>query len=179
LPWHRLPPPTRWRSFIILCPASQQRPFPFSLFGGLGLDRLPWSKLKEQTDFHFVTTGTLGNHDGNITVLPNRQYQYEDLVRASDVVVTKPGYGIVADALAHKVPILYTERGEFPEYPRLVEALRQCATSEFIPQSELLAGNLTPYLGRLLAKETNWPSIELDGAENAAAKILELLPDRS
>lgn len=148
-------------------------------FGGLGLERLPWPKLKEQTDFHFVTTGTPGNHDGNITVLPNRQYQYEDLVRASDVVVTKPGYGIVADALAHKVPILYTERGEFPEYPRLVEALRQCATSEFIPQEELLTGNLTPHLTRLLTRVPNWPAIDLDGAANAAAKILELLPDRS
>jgi UDP-N-acetylglucosamine:LPS N-acetylglucosamine transferase len=112
-------------------------------------------------------------------VLPNRQYQYEDLVQASDVVVTKPGYGIVADALAHKVPILYTERGEFPEYPRLVQALRQCATSEFIPQEELLTGNLTPYLTRLLTRVPIWPAIDLAGAENAAAKILELLPDRS
>ena len=110
-------------------------------------------------------------------VLPNRQYEYEDLVQASDVVVTKPGYGIVADALAHKVPILYTERGEFPEYPRLVEALRQCATSEFIPQQELLTGNLTSYLTRLLTNAPNWPAIDLDGAEIAAAKIIGLLPN--
>ena len=144
-------------------------------FGGLGLDRLPWEKLKQQQQFLFVTTGDAKKSNGNVLVLPDRQSQYEDLVRAGDAIVTKPGYGIVADVLAHQAPILYTDRGEFPEYPRLVEALRDYATNEFIPQHELLAGHLAPYLNRLLTKEPNWPAIDLNGAEIAAGKILELL----
>lgn len=146
-------------------------------FGGLGLDRLPLAKLNEQRDFFFVTTGERRKLDGNLLVLPDTQSQYEDLVRAVDAIVTKPGYGIVADVLAHHLPILYTDRGDFPEYPRLVEALHDCATAEFIPQDELLAGKLDLHLQRLLSKAPNWPPVELNGAQVAAQRILSILDD--
>ena len=38
------------------------------------------------------------------------------LVAQADAVITKPGYGIVSDCLANRVPVLYTSRGEFAEY---------------------------------------------------------------
>ena len=144
-------------------------------FGGLGLERLPWSDLKQLGDFFFVTTGETKQETNNVRVLPEAQRKYEDLVRAVDVVVTKPGYGIVADVISHQVRILYTERGEFAEYPHLTRALDQCATAEFIPQDQLLSGNLAPYLTRLLNKKQSWPAVPLDGAAVAAAKILGLI----
>jgi UDP:flavonoid glycosyltransferase YjiC (YdhE family) len=144
-------------------------------FGGLGLDDLPWRALDEMTDFFFVTTAPAGKSRGNLLVLDGAQRHYEDLLRAVDVIVTKPGYGIVADVLAHHLPVLYTERGEFPEYPFLVHALNDLATAEFIPQDELLSGNIRPYLLRLLEKDQSWPSVQLNGASVAAAKVLALL----
>jgi L-arabinokinase len=144
-------------------------------FGGLGLERLPWEKLGRLREYFFVATGKTDIGEGNLLVLPDEQPQYEDLVRAVDVIVTKPGYGIVADAIAHRLPMLYTDRGEFPEYPRLVDALNDCATAEFILQSELLSGNIAPHLKTLLDKPPNWPAIALNGAEVAAEKVLGLL----
>ena len=144
-------------------------------FGGLGLDRLPWKQLARQWQYFFVTTGTSHRHESNLLTLPATQTHYQDLLRAADAIVTKPGYGIVADVLAQRVPILYTDRGDFAEYPQLVAALRDCATAEFIPQQELLRGNLSPYLSRLLAKPPHWPDIELNGAQVAAQKILSML----
>ena len=143
-------------------------------FGGLGLERLPWDKLKALGDFFFVTTGEPRKKINNICFLPEAQRKYEDLVRAIDVVVTKPGYGIVADAIAHQARVLYTDRGEFAEYPCLVQALNECATAEFIPQDQLLLANLGPYLSRLLSKNPSWPVVPFDGAETAAKKILAL-----
>jgi L-arabinokinase len=144
-------------------------------FGGLRLNRLPWGELQALKDFYFVATGPEQKSRANLLVLSDAQSHYEDLVRAADVVVTKPGYGIVADALAHRVPVLYTDRGQFPEYPRLVQALTDCATAEYIPQRELLAGQITPYLERLLSKKPNWPAVAGDGADVAARKILDVL----
>jgi hypothetical protein len=144
-------------------------------FGGLGLERLPWRRLEELGDYFFVTTGEARETVKNMRFLPEAQRHYEDLVRAVDMVVTKPGYGIVADAMSHQVRILYTERGEFAEYPYLARALNECATAEFIPQDELLSGNLAPYLAALLNKEENWPATPLGGAEVAAEKILGLI----
>ena len=144
-------------------------------FGGSGLQRLPWDKFKQLREFFFVVTGKSKKRDGNVLIVPNTQPHYEDLLRAVDVIVTKPGYGIVADAISHRVSMLYTDRGEFPEYPFLVRALSDLATAEFIAQEELLSGNLRAYLNRLLAKEPNWPSVSLDGATVAADLILTLL----
>jgi hypothetical protein len=143
-------------------------------FGGLGLDRLPWSELKLQRDFFFVATGDAQHEEGNVLILPDTQRHYEDLLSAIDVLVTKPGYGIVADVLSQHVPILYTDRGEFPEYEFLVCALQDCATADYISQSELLAGNIAEHATRLLNKTPNWPAVRLDGANVAADKILTL-----
>ena len=144
-------------------------------FGGLGLNRMPWTRLKELGEFFFVTTGETTQETDNVRFLPEAQRKYEDLVRAVDVVVTKPGYGIVADVISHQVRTLYTNRGEFAEYPHLVQALEECATAEFIPQDQLLSGNIRPYLTRLLNKDHRWPAMRLDGAEAAATKILRLI----
>ena len=142
-------------------------------FGGIGLD-LPW-QLFDETDFFFVATGPAEKSRKNLLVLDGTQRHYEDLLRAVDGIVTKPGYGIVADVLAHHLPVLYTERGEFAEYPFLVQALNDLAMADFIPQDELLGGNIGPYLRRLLKRQQFWPPVELNGANVAAANILSLL----
>lgn len=144
-------------------------------FGGLGLADFPWHRLNNFPEYFFVTTAPATRSCGNLLVLDDAQRQYEDLLRAVDVIVTKPGYGIVADLLAHRLPVLYTERGDFPEYPFLVKALIDLATAEFIPQNALLSGNIQPYIAALLEKKPARRTVELNGAAVAAGKILELL----
>ncbi len=176
--------PIPWIARISSCTREQARA-KFSLplgativllsFGGLGLDRFPFERVAQLREFFFVATGPRKEVQRNFVILPDAQRHYEDLVRAADVVVTKPGYGIVADVIAHQVPILYTDRGEFPEYPLLESALKQLTTVEFIPQEDLLSGELREHLLRLLAKEPNWPAAQLNGSELAAAEILAML----
>ena len=50
-------------------------------------------------------------------------FAIEDLVRAADVVVTKPGYGIISEAIANDAALLYTSRGRFVEYDVLVKEM--------------------------------------------------------
>ncbi len=144
-------------------------------FGGLGLDRLLWEELRMLSGYYFVATGEAMMENRNLRIFPDAQRSYADLVRASDVIVSKPGYGIVADAIAHQTPMLYTDRGQFAEYPMLVKALHECAIAEFIPQADLLAGKLAPYLNRLLNKPRNAPCVVVDGATVAARTILSFL----
>ena len=144
-------------------------------FGGHGLERLHLERLLQQKDFFFVGTAEASRKERNLLILPNAQRNYVDLVRASDVIVSKPGYGIVADVIRQQVPLLYTERGDFAEYPHLVKALQDCATAEFIPQDDLISANLTPYLKSLLSKDKHWPPVAINGASVAAERVLRLL----
>ena len=114
-------------------------------------------------------------NESNLLILPNAQRSYVDLVRAADVIVSKPGYGIVADVIRHQVPLLYTDRGDFAEYPYLVKTLEDCATAEFIPQDDLIGANLTPYLKRLLTRKKHWPAVATNGASVASERLLSLL----
>lgn len=143
-------------------------------FGGLGLERLPWQTLQRLRDYYFVGTDNKPRRDGNICVLPEMQREYCDLVRAADVIVAKPGYGIVADILAHQTPVLYVERHDFPEFPYLARALNQLTTAEFLPLNELLSGRIEPPLIRVLKRERHWPAVPLNGAQMAAEKIIAL-----
>jgi UDP:flavonoid glycosyltransferase YjiC (YdhE family) len=144
-------------------------------FGGLGLNQLPWKCLAKPSEYYFVAAGNTRREEGNLRIIPDAQKNYADIVRAADVVVTKPGYGIVADAIAHQIPVVYTDRGDFAEHTKLVEALNNCTTAEFIPQSDLLAGKLKPYLNRVLKRACNRSPVALNGAAVAAQRILSLL----
>ena len=76
--------------------------------------------------------------------------RYEDLVRAVDVVVTKPGYGIIAECIANDTALLYTSRGHFVEYDVLVAEMPRWLRCGFIAQDDLRAGRLT---GRVVGYE--------------------------
>jgi L-arabinokinase len=97
--------------------------------------------------------------------------RYEDLVRAADVVVTKPGYGIISEAIANETALLYTSRGNFPEYEVLVREMPRYLKARFIEQDDLLGGNWGPDLEKLLTQAEPPERPALDGAEVAADEI--------
>ena len=65
---------------------------------------------------------------------------YQDLVRAVDVVVTKPGYGMVSECLANGTPLVYTSRGLFPEYDVFVREMPRYLRCAYLSNDDLLAG---------------------------------------
>jgi UDP:flavonoid glycosyltransferase YjiC (YdhE family) len=146
-------------------------------FGGIGLERFPYERLPGLADYYFVATDPAAPRLPNLRVLSAQLRNYQTLVRAADVVVTKPGYGIVADCLAAQTRVLYSDRGAFPEYPILVDALETCGPALHLPRAALLAGDLGPALDRLLALERPWRTLRLDGAAVAARRLLEHLGD--
>jgi hypothetical protein len=117
-------------------------------FGGLGLAGLDAQHLAALGRFTFIATEKEvmpgSALPANLRLVPAHQQNYTDLLAACDAVVSKPGFGIVASCLAECVPLLYTDRGDFPEYAVLVEAIHRYGHGRHIPQSDLLAGNLGP-----------------------------------
>ena len=98
--------------------------------------------------------------------------RYEDLVRAADVVVTKPGYGIISEAIANDTALLYTSRGHFVEYDVLVKEMPRYLRAKFIEQEHLLTGDWSAALKRLLSQAAPPERPALNGAEVAAQEIL-------
>ena len=97
---------------------------------------------------------------------------YADVVAAMDGVITKPGYGIVADCLAHGTPMIYTDRGVFPEYEILVRELAQHLTAVYVPSEDLYAGRWEAAIKRLESQPRRKPDCSIDGAQVCAQIIL-------
>jgi len=147
-------------------------------FGGIGLPAFDPVRLGALPDFHFLMDSERDALPANVvTTSPERLEAlgvgYPDLVRAADVVVTKPGYGIVSDAIAARTRIVYTERGDFPEYPVLVAEMPRHVPCAHVGNVDLLAGRLREAIEDVLGREMPAPP-DLGGAEAAARRLLEL-----
>jgi hypothetical protein len=98
--------------------------------------------------------------------------RYEDVVAAVDVVVTKPGYGIISECVANDTAILYADRGRFIEYDVLVREMPRYVRCAHLPQAELLTGHWQDALDALAARPAPPERPRVDGASVAARWIL-------
>lgn len=147
-------------------------------FGGVGLPGFRTEVLASLDEFQFLTSRATPADPPNVTAVDAVTLEriglgYEDLVAAADVVVTKPGYGIVTDAIAARTRMVYTERGEFAEYPVLVDGMAEYLPCAHVSNADLRAGRLVPAIESVLARP--FPLLpRLDGAEVAARRLLDV-----
>jgi L-arabinokinase len=150
-------------------------------FGGLGISGLPLEPLGRLEGWSVVTTAyaleAVGPAPPGVLVLDDAAVygsglRYEDLVRAADVVVTKPGYGIIAESLANDAAIVYTDRGRFIEYDVLVAAMPKYVKCRFMPREDLLKGRWQDHLDAVLTQPAPPERPRTDGAVIAAGYLL-------
>jgi UDP:flavonoid glycosyltransferase YjiC (YdhE family) len=145
-------------------------------FGGFTARGLDLMRLAQARDYVFVLTPPMANEveaaPANVRIVNPGRAEYVSLLAACDAVVTKPGYGIVADCLANRVPVLFTDRGPFREYDVLTDALPRLGRARYVPRQDILTGNLQPHLDALLALRTPWTDQPMDGAGRIAERVL-------
>jgi hypothetical protein len=150
-------------------------------FGGYGLRDFNPGRLDCLDEWVIVFTGdppSIALPDGvrfiDAAAIYDGRLRYEDLVRAVDVVVTKPGFGIVAECLANGTPVLYTSRGPFREYEVMVSEMPRFLRCEFLDIESLLAGHWREALDRLQRR----PPPPEHPATNGAEVVAEMIRDR-
>ncbi len=153
-------------------------------FGGYGLPALDLARLDLFAEWTVVTTDRSTDsthaHLPHVRLLPEAAFmesgfRYEDLVAAVDAVVTKPGYGIIAECIAAGTPMLYTSRGEFREYDLLVRDMPRYLRCRFIEQPALFGGALKTPLDALISQPPPPETVSVDGADAAARALISRL----
>ena len=167
------------------------KPFVLASFGGYGLPGLDTemlAKFKKHTVLMAATgamsrarkeTPTVERKGSFVSINEEAMYdagvRYEDLVAAAEVVVTKPGYGIISEAIANDTAVLYTSRGHFPEYDVIVEEMPKYLRAAFISHDDLFAGKWETHLDKLRAQPKVKKKPETNGADVAADILLKAL----
>jgi len=111
----------------------------------------------------------------NIHAVDRRTIGFSDVLASSDVVITKPGYGILSDCVANARPIIYAEREDFIEYPMLERELKRFLRNVHIPQADLYAGRLGPALAAIESATEPREILPRGGAEKAVKTLIGLM----
>lgn len=141
-------------------------PVVLTSFGGYGVNGLDVGAVRALPGYQVLLPGDIDENQ-----MYESGFRYEDLVRAVDVVVSKPGYGIISECFANETALLYTSRGDFREYPVLVSAMPAFLRCGFISQDDLFAGRWVNALDGLLAQ----PPPPTRPATNGAAVAADIL----
>jgi L-arabinokinase len=160
-----------------------RRPIVLASFGGHGI-RLPYERIAASGEFVLLMTDhetEPARHAGsrNIVVasremLAAADLRYEDLVAAADVVVSKPGYGIVSECIANDTALLYTSRGTFAEYDVMTLQMPRVMRARYIDQEQLREGDWNEAVAALLAQPAPPERLPVHGALVAASSLLAL-----
>ena len=156
------------------------RPVVLLSFGGVGMPGLEPAVFGRLDEYLFLLTGPVAAGAApnvrrlDMAELLARGLGYPDLVGASDVVVSKPGYGIVSDCIGARTRLVYTDRGDFPEYPVLVAEMPRYLPVAYVSNEDLRDGRLGDALKQVLAAP--FPETpRTNGAAVVAEKLLAAL----
>ena len=133
-------------------------------FGGYGVTGLDLTRLDLDDGWHVIDgLADAAVYDAGLS--------YEDLVSAVEVIVTKPGYGILSECIANDTAVVFTPRGRFREYDVLVREMPRYLRCAELDTSSLMAGRWRQSLEAALSS----PPPPEHPATNGAEVIAELM----
>jgi hypothetical protein len=122
----------------------------------------------------WMVPGSWALTGAGIRPVPATETRFPDLLAASDLVVTKPGYGTFVEAAAAGTPVLVLDRPDWPETPYLIAWLDSqvpCATVDGnAPGKDALLARVH----ELLERGRGVPR-DYTGAAEAAAQLHRML----
>lgn len=122
------------------------------------------NEVSDQRNPDIISLGKKWNH-----------WEFPDILRACDAVVSKLGYGIVSECIACRTPLAYVPRHDFAEYQLLTKGIRDTLHSCMITENDFLSGKWSKYIKGLITNTYQWPTMDLNGATTAATKIISRL----
>ena len=147
-----------------------RRPWGYLYFGEFGIDWLPPDAVRALHPWAFLTRHSPRTPIPGVFNIDEEVCSHEDLTASVDVVVAKPGYGIVTECIGNGTPMVTTGREDFAEYRALEAALVAWGGAVILPPAEMLAGAWGPALSE--AARLRQAPDESNGAQ-VCARLIE------
>ncbi len=155
--------------------AHTDRPWVLISFTSLEWDEAALNRVERCAEYEFFTVLPLEWHRSNFHAINREQIAFKDVIASMDVVISKPGFGILSDCLVNHKPLVYADRKDFPEYAVLEEAIRRYLKHEHIPVEKLYQGDLRTAINNALELPEPALSHPEGGAIVAARRLLDFL----
>ncbi|MDX8391627.1 MAG: hypothetical protein R8K53_03545 [Mariprofundaceae bacterium] len=145
------------------------------MFGGAGDPPFDVQALRHMPDWQFLTLSPLPASVPANVRQATLHGSTASLIKQCDLVVTKPGYGTLAECWLTGTPIAYLPRKSFAEYPYLDGWLQAHAPSARMRIEDFVNGNWRSAMQEAMNCARTYPEITASGAEQAAEMILHHL----
>ncbi|MGH7259460.1 MAG: hypothetical protein ACREI9_02110 [Nitrospiraceae bacterium] len=109
-------------------------------FGGIALDALPFERLEQLAGYQFIVSGTVPDWCRRSVSASALAMPFGALLASADLIVTKPGYSTVVEAVALGKPVVYVRRYNFADEQSLVDYLHRYGRAVELSTQDFSAG---------------------------------------
>jgi UDP:flavonoid glycosyltransferase YjiC (YdhE family) len=141
-------------------------------FGGIPLTSLPFEPVESLHGYQFLLDGSTPPESTRCTSIRSLPFSFKTLLASVDVVMTKPGYGTLVEAVALQVPIVYVRRYNFGDEQSLVEYLHRYGRGIELSMDDFMKGQWATTLERAINLPATTPPPEPNGASEAATMLV-------
>ncbi len=141
-------------------------------FGGIPLKSLPLDRLERMTGFRFIVSGPVPDQSRRVRSHSSIPLPFSAILASVDIVMTKPGYSTIVEAVAHRKPVLYVRRYNFVDEAYLVEYLHRYGRGMELSVRDFQAGHWRDALEAVMDVP---PPAEHDPASSGAVEAARFL----
>jgi hypothetical protein len=109
-------------------------------FGGIALTTLPFEQLDRLAGYRFIVTGPVPDWCTRIHAVSTLRFSFRTLLASADLIVTKPGYNTVVEAVALGKPVVYVRRYNFADEQALVDYLHRYGRAVELSEQDFTKG---------------------------------------
>jgi hypothetical protein len=145
-------------------------------FGGIPLTSLPLEQIEQLRHYRFLFDGPVPPGYFRIYSTKTLPFSFKTLLASVDVIMTKPGYGTIVEAVALQQPVVYVRRYNFVDEQPLVDYLHRYGRGIELSLDDFTQGRWEPALRKVVdLPMPAAPPPLTSGAADAATILAKLL----
>jgi hypothetical protein len=144
-------------------------------FGGIPLDSLPFDRLESLTGYRFLFDGSVPPGNRRFVATSSLPFSFKTLLASADIIMTKPGYGTLVEAVALQTPMVYVRRYNFADEQPLVDYLHCYGRGVELSMTDFVQGQWRSALQKVVDLPLPIAPPALTGADEAATALAKLL----
>lgn len=149
------------------------KPWILLSFTSLDLSFQALENIRALSDrYEFFCVEPLQFENSCIHSISRNAVAFADILASCDIVISKPGFGLVSECIVNGKPLIYSDRGNFAEYPYLVEGIEKHLRNVHIPSAQLYAGDFFQALEGIKSAPEPVGHLASGGAEMIACEIM-------
>ena len=141
-------------------------------FGGIPKTSLPFVQLEPLTNYRFLFDGPSPSDSARFISTKSLPLSFKTLLASVDIILTKPGYGTLVEAVALGIPLVYVRRYNFADEQSLVDYLHQHGRGVELTREDFSGGRWEPAIQSALNLPIPTAPAAVTGAEEAASHLV-------